>query len=160
MLHKLDQRNPIEFFERQDDSSNYDLDAVPVPPNVLDNEIEWETTHPSKGGKDVRQTGNLDPPANTCLNVKVVYNSRWMSHFNGDQAAAATGARAHTGQAEQAQRGERVDRFSSYWGVKSPCPRTPLGRRRKPDPRSVYPSSPYVRRQASHSNTLWPSFIN
>ena len=93
-MHKLDQRNSIEFFERQDDSSNYDLDAVPVPPNVLDNEIEWETTHPNKGGKDVRQTGNLDPPANTCLNIKVVYNSRWMSHFNDDQTAAEAGARA------------------------------------------------------------------
>ena len=100
-MHKLDLRNPIEFVERQGDSSNYDLDAVPVPPNVLDNEIEWETTHPSEGGKDVRQTGNLDPPANTCLNIKVVYNSRWMRHFNDDQTAAAAGARAVFEEAER-----------------------------------------------------------
>ena len=88
--------------ERRDDSLDSEFDAIPVPPNVLDNEKEWEATHPSNGGKTVRQTGdNLDPPANTCLNVKVVFNSGWMSHFNGDQAAAAAGARAVFDEAER-----------------------------------------------------------
>ena len=62
-------------------------DAVPLPPEVMDNEDEWENTHPSQGGIATRQTGNLDPPANTCLNIKVVFNSGWVSHFGNEQSA-------------------------------------------------------------------------
>ena len=40
----------------------------------------------------VRQVGdNLDPPANTCLLLKVVYNNAWVNDF-ASQAAAASGA--------------------------------------------------------------------
>ena len=62
-------------------------DAVPLPPEVKDNEDEWENTHPSQGGMVTRQTGNLDPPANTCLNIKIVFNSAWVSHFGNEQSA-------------------------------------------------------------------------
>ena len=62
-------------------------DAVPLPPGVMDNEDEWEKTHPSQGGMVTRQTGNLDPPAYTCLNIKVIFNSGWVSHFGNEQSA-------------------------------------------------------------------------
>ena len=68
--------------------------AVEVPNSVWENEKEWEKTHPIQGKRVIRQMGeNLDPPAQTVLNIKVVYNSGWVSHFNSESEAAA-GAQA------------------------------------------------------------------
>ena len=78
-------RKSLELLE---DASSDVFDTVLLPPGVQDNEDNWEASHPSQGGTVVRQIGsNLDPPASTCLNIKVVFNRGWMNHFGNEQAA-------------------------------------------------------------------------
>jgi hypothetical protein len=73
---------------------------VPLPDSVKDAEKEWEAEHPMPARNVVRQIGDdLDPPANTCLLIKVVYNNGWVNHFS-NQADAAAGAEAAVRKAE------------------------------------------------------------
>ena len=69
-------------------------EAVPVPDTVWETEKEWEKTHPMEGRDVIRQIGdNLDPPSETCITIKVVYNNGWVNQFNS-AAEAAAGAQA------------------------------------------------------------------
>ena len=74
--------------------------VVHLPDSVSETEKEWQETHPTKAANVVRQVGdNLDPPANTCLLIKVIYNNGWVNQFD-NQAAAAAGAEAAVRKAE------------------------------------------------------------
>ena len=80
-----------------------------MPEIVIANEEQWEETHHNTTGDFERQVGdNLDPPANTCLLLKVIYNNGWVNHFD-NQADAAAGAETVVREAERIYQ----DKFSS-----------------------------------------------
>ena len=66
-----------------------------VPSSVDDDEKDWIATHPDEFAGAVvveRQTGDdLAPPSETCVSMKVIYNTAWVNIF-GSQTAAATAA--------------------------------------------------------------------
>ena len=74
---------------------------MPLPDGVNEAEQEWEDNNPMPERNVVRQVGdNLDPPANPCLLIKVVYNNGWVNQF-ANQAAAAAGAEDAVRKAER-----------------------------------------------------------
>ena len=76
-------------FVRDEDS---DDDVMVLPSSVENDEHNWVATHPDEFEGAVvveRQVGDdLAPPADTCVSVKVIYNTDWVNEFESATAAA------------------------------------------------------------------------